>query len=187
MLARFYNKPPLSKKRDSFLIGNVSRKFFASALITSFAITVYACEAHLPSSTAAPGRGEMPEIAQHYQARPSFYDFENMPAEEVAPGVKRRFIMGAQAMIVRWDLAKNTVLPTHFHPNEQISRVEKGVIVAYSKERKYVLTPGQYMIFPANVPHEFVAQEEASLIEVFAPLRQDFLSGGAGGIPLPPQ
>ena len=79
-------------------------------------------------------------------------------------------------MLTRWDLAAGTKLPLHFHVNEQISRVEKGTIEAYSQGKKYTLKAGQVLIFPPNVPHEFVALEDSSLIEHFTPARQDFLT-----------
>jgi quercetin dioxygenase-like cupin family protein len=129
------------------------------------------------NSVPAPDRGVIPGVSNHYQATPAFYDFDRMPAEQITTDVTRRFIMGTQMSMVRWDLKAGTKLPLHFHVNEQITRVESGQLEVYSQGKKYNVEAGQVMIFPPNVPHEFVAAKDTIIIEEHAPARQDFING----------
>ena len=129
------------------------------------------------SPTSAPGRGIIASVSNHYKTMPSFYDFDNIPAEHITNTIDRRFIMGTQSMLTRWDLKAGTTLPLHFHYNEQITRVKKGTLEIYSQGKKYVMTAGQVMVFPANVPHEFVALKDTTIIEQHTPPRQDFING----------
>nr|MDQ2994621.1 cupin domain-containing protein [Pseudomonadota bacterium] len=123
------------------------------------------------------GRGIIPQVSDHYKTLPSFYDFNQMPVEQISRGIQRRFIMGTQSSMIRWDLKAGVVLPVHFHVNEQVTRVEKGELMIYSQGQEYNVKAGQVMIFPPNVPHEFVALKDAVVIEVHAPARQDFING----------
>ena len=136
-----------------------------------------AADVAVPAKMPAPGRGIIPAVSDHYKAQPVFYDFDNLPAEHVTKTIARRFVMGAQGMMMRWDLKTGTKLPLHFHPNEQITRVESGLLEVYSQGNKYVMKAGQVMVFPANVPHEFMAVKDTVLIEMHTPPRQDFVSG----------
>ena len=79
--------------------------------------------------------------------------------------------------MTQWTLKAGTKLPLHFHHNEQITRVDKGRLVVYSQDEKYIMSAGQVMIFPPNVPHEFLALEDTVIYEVHTPLRQDFING----------
>lgn len=126
---------------------------------------------------AANESGVIPAVSNHYQAKPVLYDFDHLPAENFGPNIQRRFVMGSQSMMTRWDIKAGTRLPLHFHPNEQITRVEKGQLEVYSQGDKYVVKPGQVMIFAANVPHEFVGVKDTSFVEYHTPARQDFVNG----------
>lgn len=128
-------------------------------------------------STPAPGRGVVPSVSDHYKAMPSLYDFNQMPVEQITESIGRQFIIGTQTIMIRWELKAGALLPLHFHANEQITSVEKGSLEVYSQGRRYVVKPGQTMVFPPNVPHEFIALEDVVIVEVQTPARQDYING----------
>lgn len=130
-----------------------------------------------PESVPAPNRGIIAVVSNHYKTMPSFYDVDRMPVEHITRSVDRRFIMGGQSSLIRWDIKAGTRLPTHFHVNEQITRVEKGELEVYSQGRKYVVKAGQVMVFPPNVPHEFITVSDTTIFEQHTPARQDFING----------
>lgn len=121
--------------------------------------------------------GKIPAVSNHYQAKPVLYDFENMPAEHFGENIQRRFVMGSQSMMTRWEIKAGVKLALHFHPNEQITRVEKGELHVISQGDEYYVKPGQVMVFPANVPHEFVGVKDTNFVEYHTPVRQDFVNG----------
>ena len=129
---------------------------------------------------AAPGKGIIPSAYIHYKTEPSFYNFQEMPIEHIMKGVGRRFVYGTQSTLVQWTLDKNTRLPLHYHQHEQINSVSKGKIKIYSQGKEYTLKPGQIMVFPPYVPHEFIALKDSILIGQVTPVRQDFLPKLAG-------
>lgn len=124
---------------------------------------------------AAPGI--IPAVSDHLQIKPVFVQFDQIAPEKITPGISRRFIMGTQSSLVRWDLKAGTTTPLHFHINEQITRVESGDMLINSQGTQYHLHPGDVMIFPPNVPHEFITLKDTVVYEYHTPGRQDFING----------
>lgn len=66
-------------------------------------------------------------------------------------------------------------LPMHSHPQEQTGRLLKGRIVLTIGEEKAELHPGDCWIVPGDTLHQADVMEESVAIEVFAPVREDYL------------
>ncbi len=126
--------------------------------------------------TPAPGRAEIPVLKNHYHLKPGYYDFSNIPVVKITDNIGFRFIMSTQSTMIEWTLKKGAKLPAHFHLNEQINIVESGKLDAFSDGKKYALKAGGIMVFPPNVPHEFVAVEDSVFLDIQTPARQDFLA-----------
>jgi quercetin dioxygenase-like cupin family protein len=96
--------------------------------------------------------------------------------EQPEPGVTRQ-VLGHDAalMMVRVTFAKDAVGYLHHHPHRQVSYVERGAFEVSVGEATTVLRQGDCYFVPPDVPHGVKALEEASLIDVFAPARLDFL------------
>jgi quercetin dioxygenase-like cupin family protein len=81
--------------------------------------------------------------------------------------------------LVKWTAKKGATVPLHHHANEQITWITEGAAEVYSQGRKYLLKAGDIMIFPPNVPHEFLFTADTIDIDIFSPPRQDWLEGRA--------
>jgi quercetin dioxygenase-like cupin family protein len=127
----------------------------------------------------APGRGIVPNFSQHSAAMPLIYQLDAQPMEQISALLQRQYLTGSNATFVKWTAKKGAVVPLHHHANEQITWITKGAAEVYSQGRKYLLTAGDIMIFPPNVPHEFVFTEDTIDIDIFAPPRQDWIDGTA--------
>lgn len=111
--------------------------------------------------------------------KPLYFDFNNMPAHQLLPTISMRFVNSDKFTVIQWDLKKGAKLhPEHKHINEQVIRVLAGDIDAHSGENLYHLHKGDVMIFPANVPHGFIALTDAVMYETQTPVREDFLKPG---------
>lgn len=123
--------------------------------------------------------GIIPAVSDHYNIKPSHYDFNTMPIDQKTNNIGLRFVMGTKTTLIKWYLKKvGAKLPLHFHPNEQINFVEQGKIEVHSQGQRYVVTKGQVMIFPPNVPHEFIALEDNTImVDIQTPARQEFING----------
>ncbi len=66
--------------------------------------------------------------------------------------------------------------PAHAHPHEQIGYLEQGELVVIIGAEQARVSPGDFWVIPGGVSHTVqLLTERARLIEVFTPLRDDFL------------
>jgi quercetin dioxygenase-like cupin family protein len=97
--------------------------------------------------------------------------------EEVGPGVKRKIMAwDERLMVVKVQFEKGGVGTVHKHPHSQITHVERGIFEVEIADEKKVLTTGDAFYIPPNVLHGAVCLEEGVLIDVFSPMREDFVN-----------
>jgi|SRR6218665_3287293 len=105
-----------------------------------------------------------------------FIENNDIPWENVGEGVRRKIMCwDDKLMLVRVEFQQNGVGVLHQHHHSQITHVESGVFeVEIGGERKILRTGDAYYI-PPNVLHGCVCRETGVLIDVFSPMREDFI------------
>ncbi|PDW03852.1 cupin domain-containing protein [Candidatus Viridilinea mediisalina] len=96
---------------------------------------------------------------------------------EVFPGVRRRRLVATPAiyqMIVH--LAAGSEIPSHQHPQEQISYVVSGRLRMQLDATVCEAGPGDAVAIPANSPHAVWTLEDAVVLDTFTPPRADYLA-----------
>ena len=81
-------------------------------------------------------------------------------------------------MIVWWSIGAGVHVEPHSHPNEQIVWMLKGKMEFRIGTESRMCGPGDIAVIPAGVEHEGWFREDTEVIDVFAPPREDFLTGG---------
>lgn len=105
------------------------------------------------------------------------YRWNDVSKEQLNPLFARRCIHGDTLTVAKVYLTKGSVVPEHSHPNEQISIMEEGALRFLIGGEEIVVSAGEVLRIPANVPHSAVAIEDTVGIDVFSPPRQDWISG----------
>ena len=82
---------------------------------------------------------------------------------------------GPQSMMTKMRYLQNNVIPFHSHPNEQIGYVLSGRIRVLTRDSQHELGAGDTYAISANVEHSIEIIEAADEVQVFTPLRGDFL------------
>jgi quercetin dioxygenase-like cupin family protein len=84
---------------------------------------------------------------------------------------------GDQTLMVEFRLAAGADLPEHRHPHEQTGYLVAGRIDLTIGDQTYAVRPGGSWCIPGDVPHRACAHEDSIAVEVFAPVREDYLPG----------
>lgn len=108
------------------------------------------------------------------------YNWQNMPIEELNSDIGRRLVSGEHMMIAHVYLKKGAVVPVHSHHNEQITYILDGalkLVLGEDQMEEFIITSGEVLVIPPNVPHSAVALEDTVDVDVFSPPRQDWLDG----------
>jgi quercetin dioxygenase-like cupin family protein len=99
----------------------------------------------------------------------------DIPSEQITDTIARRFITGDSVTIGRFELKQGGVVPSHAHPNEQVSIILSGALLFRIDGRETIVKAGEVMQIPGNVAHEVEVLEDTLAIDVFNPVRQDWI------------
>ncbi|MBA3772365.1 MAG: cupin domain-containing protein [Ramlibacter sp.] len=107
--------------------------------------------------------------------------WELIEREELTPQIGRQMVSGDALMMAKLYLKKGAFVGTHSHPNEQFTYILEGRIrfrYGHNLEHEAVVGPGEILHLPANLPHNALCLEDAVDLDVFTPLRADWLAPG---------
>lgn len=95
---------------------------------------------------------------------------------EVAPGNRRRVLIHTpELMQVEFGFDAGAIGALHSHPHIQVSYVAEGRFEVTIDGVTQVVGQGGSFIVPSGLVHGVKALEAGRLIDVFAPMRADFL------------
>lgn len=107
-----------------------------------------------------------------------FIENKEIPWEDLGGGVKRKIMSwDERLMVVKVAFEKGGIGTVHKHHHSQISHVESGTFEVEIDNEKKVLSAGDAFYIPPNVLHGAVCLEAGVLIDVFSPMREDFVNG----------
>lgn len=110
-------------------------------------------------------------------AEVKFYRWSELAEQRPNRLLSRKFVVGANAMLALMDMKKGCVVPTHHHPEEQISYILKGVLKFSTGGREFVVRAGEVVYIPPNIEHSTIALEDCLDLDTFSPPRNDLLKG----------
>jgi quercetin dioxygenase-like cupin family protein len=93
----------------------------------------------------------------------------------LAEGVRARALFGDAAMLNLVELDPGAIVAEHSHPHEQLGIGLSGVIIMVIEGEETPLGPMDAMHIPSGVVHGgYAGPEGAVVLDVFAPIREDF-------------
>src|SRR5919112_2027693 len=122
--------------------------------------------------------GEQARQASAPAALAQHVNWDAVPVERPSEGIERQMVVGQQLMLCRFRFAPNLVTPEHSHPHEQMSIVVSGRVRFFVEGEERVAAPGDVLHFPPGCWHgATMMEEEVILLDIFSPIREDFLKG----------
>lgn len=100
-----------------------------------------------------------------------------IPFTDLGGGVKRKVLSyNNQMMIVEVHFQKDSIGSAHTHKHTQSTYVKKGKFIFTIDNKDFEVCEGDTITFESNILHGTKCIEEGVLIDIFTPLREDFLS-----------
>ncbi|HYK87832.1 MAG TPA: cupin domain-containing protein [Acidobacteriota bacterium] len=103
------------------------------------------------------------------------HSWKDIAWEKVTDDISRKIITGENEMISHVYLKKDAVVPEHSHVSEQITYILEGALKFRILGEEIVVAAGQVLVIPPNVPHKAVALEDTLDVDIFSPIRRDWL------------
>jgi quercetin dioxygenase-like cupin family protein len=104
-----------------------------------------------------------------------YSSWDAVPLEAMSEIISRRVFSGEKAMVAKVYLKKDAVVPLHHHESEQITYIMEGALKFELEGREVTVRQGELLLIPSNVPHRAVALEDTLDLDIFAPIRKDWL------------
>jgi quercetin dioxygenase-like cupin family protein len=103
--------------------------------------------------------------------------WEEIPEEDVRPGVSRRAIGTSDVLLVMNECQPGMDLRPHSHDFDQLALIISGDAIYHVGDDHNEVGPGSVMLVPAGIEHyiEPTGSEPVLNLDVFAPARQDYL------------
>jgi quercetin dioxygenase-like cupin family protein len=105
------------------------------------------------------------------------YEWNQVEKEQLNPAFARQVIHGETMTVARVYLKKGCLVPEHSHHNEQISMMEQGTLRFVLAGEELILKAGQVLRIPPHVPHSAEALEDSIAVDLFSPVREDWIRG----------
>jgi quercetin dioxygenase-like cupin family protein len=105
----------------------------------------------------------------------TFEPLRNIRPHKLRDGITARAVEGERITMAVVELEANIAMPEHHHENEQLGFVIAGNLTMWIGEESSELHPGDTYAIPSDVPHHVVVGPEGcTVVDVFAPVREDW-------------
>ncbi len=101
--------------------------------------------------------------------------------QEAVPGIEMKTLVhGEKTLMVEFLLKKGSLLPRHSHPHEQTGYLVSGHIILTIGFEKNDVKAGDSWCIHGDVEHSAEIVEDSVAVEVFSPVRDDYLESKEG-------
>lgn len=83
--------------------------------------------------------------------------------------------VGKKSMVTKMLFKDSDFAPLHKHPNEQNGYVISGLYKLIVNTNEFIISSGDSYSIPANVKHSLKIIEAGEIVDVFTPVRTDYL------------
>lgn len=102
--------------------------------------------------------------------------WDEIELEKVTEMISRKIITGEREMLAQIFLKKGAIVPEHSHEAEQLTYVLQGALRFLIGGQETTVREGEVLLIPSNVPHQAEALDDTFELDLFSPIRHDWLN-----------
>jgi len=96
--------------------------------------------------------------------------------KQILPGIQlKTLVFGDKSLLSEFRMEQGSQLPSHAHSQEQTGYLISGQIQLSIGDEAFEVAPGDSWSVPSNVAHRAEILANSVAIEVFSPVREDYL------------
>jgi quercetin dioxygenase-like cupin family protein len=96
--------------------------------------------------------------------------------KDIVDNIKfKTLVYGDKTLLAEFRFERGAVLPKHKHPHEQTGYLVSGRIDLTIGDATHSVSPGDSWCIPENVEHNVYVYENSIAVEVFSPVREDYI------------
>ena len=101
--------------------------------------------------------------------------WDEIALEKVTEMLSRKIVTGEREMLAQVYLKRGCLVPMHSHESEQMTYVLQGALKFLVGGMEVTLREGEVLHIPSRVQHQAEALEDTFELDIFSPIRQDWL------------
>ena len=103
--------------------------------------------------------------------------WDEIALEKITEMISQKIVAGEREMLAQIYLKRGALVPIHAHESEQMTYILQGALRFLVSGEEIIVREGEVLHIPANVPHQAEALEDTFELDVFSPVREDWISG----------
>ena len=101
--------------------------------------------------------------------------WDEIALEKVTEMLSRKIVTGEREMVAQVYVKRGCLVPMHSHEAEQMTYVLQGALRFLIGGEDITVREGEVLHIPSGVPHQAEALEDTFELDIFSPIRQDWL------------
>ena len=101
--------------------------------------------------------------------------WDEIALEKITEMVSQKIIAGEREMLAQIYLKRGALVPIHMHDSEQMTYVLQGSLRFVVAGEEVIVREGEVLHIPSGTPHQAEALEDTFELDVFSPVRNDWL------------
>ena len=103
--------------------------------------------------------------------------WDEIALEKITEMISQKLVAGEREMLAQIYLKRGALVPMHSHESEQMTYILQGVLKVVVGGDEMTVREGEVLHVPPWIPHQAEALEDTLELDVFSPVRQDWLRG----------
>ena len=102
--------------------------------------------------------------------------WDEIALEKITEMISRKIVTGDREMLAQTYMQRGAQVPMHVHDSEQMTYVLQGALRFLVDGEEIIVKEGEVLHIPSGTPHQAEALEDTFELDVFSPIRADWLS-----------
>ena len=109
--------------------------------------------------------------------------WDEIALDKVTEMLSRKIVTGEREMLVQVYVKRGCLVPLHSHQSEQMTYVLQGALKFLVAGEEITVREGEVIHIPSGIEHQAEALEDTFELDVFSPIRAEWLTGNEDDAP----
>ena len=103
--------------------------------------------------------------------------WDEIALEKITEMISQKLVAGERELLAQIYMKRGAQVPMHSHDSEQMTYVLQGALRFLVDGEEIIVREGEVLHIPADAPHQAEALEDTFELDVFSPIRADWIRG----------
>ena len=101
--------------------------------------------------------------------------WDEIALDKITEMISQKIIAGEREMLAQIYLKRGALVPMHTHESEQMTYILQGALKCLVGGEELLVREGEVLHIPSGTPHQAEALEDTFELDVFSPVREDWV------------